>query len=215
VAGAKAMKDGGDRGAASHLRVLRGGLPEDASPDDALFQAFVDGDDDAFEDLVRRHEELVLKIVRRFTLHSEDARDLAQRTFVRAFEAARRTFERRNEPHVPFRRWVIRIAINLAKNHARDVNRWTRAADYELGQQPYRGMEPLAKLIADQRVARVRRAILDLPRRQREVVALRLDAELPFAEIAAALDISENSARVSFHHAAVRLRQLASEEDAP
>jgi RNA polymerase sigma-70 factor (ECF subfamily) len=209
------MTDGGDRGAAPHLRVLTGGLPEDASPDDALFQAFVDGDDDAFEDLVRRHEELVLKIVRRFTLHSEDARDLAQKTFVRAFEAARRTFERRHEPHVPFRRWVIRIAINLAKNHARDQNRWTRAADYELGAQPHRGMEPLAKLIADQRIARMRRAILELPRRQREVVALRLDAELPFSEIAAALDITENSARVSFHHASVRLRELVTQEDEP
>jgi RNA polymerase sigma-70 factor (ECF subfamily) len=209
------MSDGGERATASHLRVLSGGLPEQSSPDDALVQAFLDGDDDAFEDLVRRHEELVLKIVRRFAHDVDDARDLAQRTFVRAFEAARRTFERASEPRVPFRRWVIRIAINLAKNHARDRNRWTRAPAYELETQPLRAAGPLADLIAAQQAARVRRAIVLLPRRQREVVALRLDAELPFSEIAAALDITENAARVSFHYAAVRLRELAAEEDAP
>lgn len=209
------MSDGGDRGAAPHLRVLRGGLPEEARTDDALLQSFLDGDDDAFEDLVRRHEELVLKIVRRFTRDLEDARDLSQRTFVRAFHAARRTFDRTNEPRIPFRRWVIRIAINLAKNHARDRNRWTRAPEYELEHHAHRGPSPLAELIAAQQVARVRAAILQLPRRQREVVALRLDAELPFSEIAAALDITENAARVSFHYAAVRLRELAAGEEAP
>jgi RNA polymerase sigma-70 factor (ECF subfamily) len=218
------VTNGGERGGASHLRVLSGGAarvaiaavdPEAASPDDALLQAFIDGDDDAFEDLVRRYEELVLKIVRRFSRDTEDARDLAQRTFVRAFEAARRTFARTQEPRVPFRRWVIRIAINLAKNHARDQNRWLRAPATALDAQHHRGAEPLASLIAAERVGRVRLAILRLPRRQREVVALRLDAELPFSEIAAALDISENAARVSFHHAAVQLRSLATEEDEP
>lgn len=213
------MTDRGNRGGASFLRVLSGGGPgngpDAASPDDVLLQAFLDGDEESFEDLVRRHEELVLRIVRRFAHDVEDARDLAQKTFVRAFQATRRTVYRRNELHIPFRRWLIRIAINLAKNHARDQARWTRAPAGELDAQADRGMGPLVKLIAAERAARVRRAILELPRRQREVVALRLDAELPFSEIAAALEINENAARVSFHHATVRLRELAAEEDEP
>jgi RNA polymerase sigma-70 factor (ECF subfamily) len=52
----------------------------------------------------------------------------------------------------------------------------------------------------------VRAAIVRLPRRMREVLTLRVDAELPFAEIAEALGISENGARVSFHHATRKLR---------
>jgi hypothetical protein len=44
---------------------------------------------------------------------------------------------------------------------------------------------------------------------------LRIDAELPFAEIAAALGTTENSAKVSFHHAVRRLQALAGEEESP
>ena len=56
--------------------------------------------------------------------------------------------------------------------------------------------------------------MLLLPRRQREVLTLRIDAELPFADIAEALSITENAARVNFHHATQRLRELV-EEDSP
>ena len=64
-----------------------------------------------------------------------------------------------------------------------------------------------------ERELRVRRAVLHLPHRQREVLTLRIDAELPFAEIAAALGVTENAAKVSFHHAVRRLRALVGEED--
>jgi RNA polymerase sigma-70 factor (ECF subfamily) len=53
--------------------------------------------------------------------------------------------------------------------------------------------------------------VLRLPRRQREVLTLRVDAELPFAEIAETLSITENAARVNFHHATQRLRALVEE----
>jgi RNA polymerase sigma-70 factor (ECF subfamily) len=232
---------GGSRGGTPPLRVLRGGLPAseggpagagstpDAardSADAALLHDFLQGDDEAFEALVRRHEELVLRIVRRFTRDADDARDLAQRTFVRAFEAARRTFERTGDrtgdregsSAVPFRRWVIRIAVNLAKNHARDSARWTIVAADDRGGRaaeavPSSAGGPLSSLLDAERTARVRRAVLRLPRRQREVVALRLDAELSFAEIGAALEIEEGAARVAFHHATVRLRELVGSDE--
>jgi RNA polymerase sigma-70 factor (ECF subfamily) len=180
-------------------------------PDEVLIQSFLQGDSAAFDQLVRRHEELVLRIVRRWARDRDDARDLAQRTFVRAFEAARRTFQRPFGERVPFQRWLVRIAVNLSRNHARDASRWTRAPLERAEQQPHGAPDPLAALVHDERAARLRRAVLELPPRQREVIALRLDAELPFAEIAAALEISENAAKVSFHHAAKRLRDLLQE----
>jgi len=190
-------------------------MTEEAGPpgsDDALVQSFVEGDDAAFEQLVRRHEALVLRIVRRFARDGDDARDLVQKTFVRAFEAARRTFQRSfhssGAERVPFQRWLVRIAVNLGRNHARDANRWTRAPLDRADAQPHDGQDPLASLVREQRAALLRGAMLKLPPRQREVLALRLDTELSFAEIAAALEITENSAKVSFHHAAKRLRDL-------
>lgn len=183
-------------------------MTEPAGADDALVDSFMQGDGAAFEQLVRRHEELVLRIVRRYARDADDARDLAQRTFVRAFEAARRTFSRPFAERAPFQRWLVRIAVNLGRNHLRDESRWPRAALTDADALQPRGPEALSKLLEEERAARVRRAVLELPPRQREVLTLRLDAELPFAEIAAALEISENAARVSFHHAAKRLRDL-------
>jgi len=189
-------------------------MTEDLGPDEALVDSFLRGDGAAFEQLVRRHQELVLRIVRRYARDADDARDLSQRTFVRAFEAARRTFQRPFGERVPFQRWLVRIAANLARNHVRDAGRWPRAAPDSLedaNAPAQRGPDALGRLIDEERAARLRAAVLELPARQREVLTLRLDAELPFAEIAAALEISENAARVAFHHAARRLRDLVRE----
>jgi RNA polymerase sigma-70 factor (ECF subfamily) len=54
----------------------------------------------------------------------------------------------------------------------------------------------------------LRDAIGQLPRRQREVLLLRIDGDLPFAEVAAALDITEVNAKVNFHHAVQKLKAL-------
>ena len=56
-----------------------------------------------------------------------------------------------------------------------------------------------------------RDAVIQLPRRQREVFTLRVDGGLPFAEVAAALDITEANAKSHFHYAVKRLQQLVHE----
>lgn len=180
------------------------------SVDEGLIAAFLVGDDDAFAELFRRNEPLVLAIVRRHARTPEDARDLAQRTFLRAYEAARRTLGRGGA--VPFRRWLIRIAVNLARNHARDEARRPRASLEALGAEHAVSPAAAVELERAERAARVRALVAGLPRRQREVLTLRLDAELPFAEIGAALGITENAAKVSFHHAVRRLRAQVGEE---
>jgi RNA polymerase sigma-70 factor (ECF subfamily) len=185
------------------LRVVAGGQTRQRREEDALLGAWLVGDDEAFGELVARHQPLVLALVRRYARTPEDARDLAQRTFLKAFESARRALARGERGAVPFRRWLVRVAVNLAKNHRRDETRWTARPPAD---QAAAGASAPEVLQRAEEEARLRRAVLDLPRRQREVVTLRLDAELPFAEIAEALDITENAARGSFHLAVKRLR---------
>jgi RNA polymerase sigma-70 factor, ECF subfamily len=198
------------------LRVVPGGSTPSRHEEEALLAAFLVGDDEAFGALVLRHERLVLSLVRRYARNPEDARDLAQRTFLRAFEAARRAL--RHGPHgaIPFRRWLIRIAVNLGKNHLRDSTRFRLVALDAAGEDRLasRTAGAAEELERAEQAARVRAAVLRLPRRQREVLTMRIDAELPFAEIAEALEITENAARVNFHHATRRLRELV-EEDTP
>lgn len=197
------------------LRVVAGGMTPARREEEALVAAFLVGDDDAFGELFRRHEGLVLAIVRRYAPTPDDARDLVQRTFLRAFEHARRSLVRGPRSAIPFRRWLVRVAVNLAKNQRRDAARMVRApledADSAAATEP---TGPDA-ILRRERQARLRAAVLRLPRRQREVLTLRLDAELPFADIAGALGVTENAAKVSFHHATRALRAALAEEDHP
>ncbi len=211
-----------DRNRAPHpkLSVVPGGQAASPSPagsaaregdDEALVAAFLVGDDEAFGELVRRNERLVVSIVRRYTRSAEDARDLAQRTFLRAFTAARRALGRDPQGAFPFRRWLIRVAVNLAKNHLRNELRFDRAVRQGLGPTEVAPVGAEA-LVRAERAARLRAEVLRRPRRQREVMTLRLDAELPFAEIAEVLGITENAAKVTFHHGSRRLREALREE---
>ncbi len=205
------MEEG--EGGRPRLTVVPGGQDPARREEEALLGAWLVGDEEAFDALVRRHERLVLAIVRRYAATPEDARDLAQRTFLRAFESARRVLARGGRNALPFRRWLVRVAVNLARNHLRDGRRWTTTALDPLPLAAGGASAPDQLERAEDRL-RVRRAVLRLPRRQREVLTLRIDAELPFAEIAAALGVSENAAKVSFHLAVRRLRELVAPEGA-
>jgi RNA polymerase sigma-70 factor, ECF subfamily len=184
----------------------------DTPGDTELCRAFIAGDESAFGQLIRRHQDLVFDIVRRYTARVEDARDLSQRSFLKAFQAARRALRRLNRrEELPFRAWLLRIAINLGKNHARQERRWQRTSVTVLDSCASPAPSALDALERAQRQQMARSAVLQLPRGQREVLTLRVDGELAFAEIAEILGISENNAKVHFHHAVKRLKALVSE----
>ncbi len=200
------MADGTKR-RASHpeLRLVPGDAGRDRG-DEALVRAFLAGDDEAFGELVRRHERMVLRLLARYA-GADEARDLAQRAFLKAFEAARRARFWQPGSDVPFRAWLLRVAVNLARNRSRDLRRWARAPEDAAERVPVAAVGTAA-LEAAERSRAVRAAVPELPRRQREVLTLRVDAELSFAEIGEVLGITENNAKVHFHHAARRLRQM-------
>ena len=194
------------------LRVVVG--EAGARADELLVRAFLAGDDGAFGELVRRHERAVLSLVHRYARGNDDARDLAQRAFLKAFQAARRSRWLGSSGAVSFRAWLFRIAVNLGRNHLRDVLRWRRAPAALAEQLPVAAVGTAALERAERERA-VRAAVLGLPRRQREVLTLRIDAELPFREIAEVLGITELNARVHFHHAARHLRDVVGGREKP
>ncbi len=187
------------------LRVVRGGRV--AETDGALLRDFLAGDEPSFEELWRRHHATVHALVRRYARTPEDARDLTQRAFLRAVGAARRAARGAGDGF-PFRPWLLRIAANLGKNHLRDEARWRKATVRALDEAADGTPRADELLLRRERERRVREAVLLLPRRQREVLTLRLDAGLPFAEVASTLGIQEGNARVHFHHAVRRLTDL-------
>ncbi len=178
-------------------------LPARSEPDDvALVSAFRGGDRAAFELLVRRHQRPVWAIVQRFARDRDAAEDLAQRVFIIALE---RIAELRGS----FRPWLLRIAVNLSKNHVRDSARLVHN-NVDTDGEPFDvPIEPRPDEALDQarRAHLVRGAVADLPARQREVVMLRIDGQLSFAEVGDVLGITENNAKVTYHHAVKRLRE--------
>jgi RNA polymerase sigma-70 factor (ECF subfamily) len=184
-------------------------VPVGPRSDSALCRDFLVGDSNAFSELVRRHQELVFRLLRRYTRTVDDALDLSQRAFLQAFEAARRALPRliASTNEVPFKAWLLRIAVNLAKNHVRNASRWPLAPLEAVDAEARSSELPAAdQLIRAQNEALTRRAVLQLPRRQREVLTLRIDGGLSFAEVAQTLAITEGNAKTHFHYAVRRLR---------
>lgn len=179
-----------------------------APSDEVLCRAFLDGDEAAFGTLVERYRGLVFSLVRRFASRPEDAADLVQQAFLRALEASGRVFSRwKLTSPTPFKAWLIRIALNLAKNHARQGQRWRPAVLTEVEDSATDQREsPQEALERQERERLLQAAVLALPRRQREVLTLRVDGDLPFRDIAETLGITENNAKVQFHHAVKRLK---------
>jgi RNA polymerase sigma-70 factor, ECF subfamily len=176
--------------------------------DAALCRAFLAGDAEAFGTLCRRHQQTVFRLVRRYAPSTDDAMDLTQRAFLQALEAAERALPRLlATEEVPFRAWLLRIAINLGKNQVRDAGRWPRAKPEAIEGQLSATPSAIESLERAQVERLMRQAVVNLPRRQREVFTLRVDGGLPFAEVAATLGISEGNAKAHFHHAAKRLRE--------
>src|SRR5258708_25386307 len=184
------------------MRDGRGVQSAEQKDDAALLEEFRAGDVRAFEVLVRRYQRPVLGIARRFTADQDEAEDLAQRAFINA--SARAGGWRGGS----FKSWLFRIVVNLAKNHLRDQARFdprAEAAEREVAPTESDSHERLER--AQEREA-LRDAIGRLPRRQREVLLLRIDGDLPFAQVASALGITELNPKVNFHPAVQNLKVL-------
>jgi RNA polymerase sigma-70 factor, ECF subfamily len=177
--------------------------PVDVPSDEELLSAHGRGDAFAFDELVRRYQHPVYRIAMRFAHDRDEAEDLAQRTFVRALGSVRRL-----KPGSSFRSWLFCIAANLARNHIRDRARMVFGLSLDAPALPEG-----STIDERRRVLRVREAMAKLPRRQRQVMTLRVDGDLPFADVASSLGITENNAKVCYHLGVRRLKELLSGED--
>ena len=177
-------------------------------PDRELAERFQSGDRAAFEQIVRRHQRGVWHLVRRYVKRDADASDVTQLVFVRAF---RGLASFRGAASV--RSWLYRIGINCALSWLRDHR---REEPTELADDVLIDANPApARLLEGEEGARLRRAIEQLPPKQKLVLELRVFDDLSFREVAELADCTENTAKVNFHYAVKRLRDILGGEHAP
>jgi RNA polymerase sigma-70 factor (ECF subfamily) len=183
------------------LRVSEDGEPADV--DSALVTRARRGERGAFDEIVRRHQRGLWRLVRRYVKNDADAADVVQQAFVRAYRGLDRF---RGEASV--RSWIYRIGINVALNHVRDHGR-EQPSDVVGDELTVDAVAPGAMLTAE-RARALRAAVSELPPKQRMVLELRVFDDLSFREVAALADCTENAAKVSFHYAVKRLREVLS-----
>lgn len=179
-----------------------------ADPDRELVERFRAGERSAFDLIVRRHQKGMWRLARRYVKHDADAADVTQQAFVKAFHAL---VAFRGAASV--RSWLYRIAINCALTWLRDHRR-ERPQTIDDDAIVETGSATM-KMISGEDSARLRAAITQLPPKQKLVLELRVFDDLSFKEVAELAECSENTAKVNFHYAVKRLRELLGGADAP
>jgi RNA polymerase sigma-70 factor (ECF subfamily) len=178
----------------------------ESRPDVALVARARAGDEDALNQLVRRHNEVAYRVALGVVKDPDRAADAVQDAWIKAVRglAGFRGDSR-------FRTWFLSIVVNEARGALR---RAARRREQDLEELP----EPVSAAPApDRRVvvrSEVERALVlldSLPEKQRLSVKLRLQEGLSFREVGEAIGSSEGAARVNYHHGIHRLREMMEE----
>jgi len=168
----------------------------------ALVAACLAGQREAFDELVVRHRRAIYQVCYRFVGNHEDATDLAQETFLRAYRALRNF---KGDAQVGT--WLYRIAVNLCLNKVSARTPRTEPVDERLA-LPSREPDAVSRLMTEERAGLVRAAVARLPPRQRATLILRVYQDLSHQEIARALGSSVGAVKANFFHALQNLRRL-------
>ncbi len=169
--------------------------------DHELAAAYRAGDEGAAAELVRRHAPAMGRFLYGSGALPDEIDDLVQEALYRAF---RRLEGWRGE--ASFRSWLFAIAGNVLRDEYRR-RKGRQVLSLEDRDLPD-GSDPAADLAAAETEEELRRGIATLPRLQREVFLLRIQEGAGYAEIAAALGTTPGAARVHYHHAVKRLKEL-------
>lgn len=166
-------------------------------------QAARRGDRDAFDALVEATYADTYTLAHRLTGNDDDARDVVQDAYLRAFRGLRRF---RGEAQ--FTTWLYRITANCASTH---LGRRSRHRHVELHDEldvvdPRPAHDPIGRMEQHDLRARVRDAVQALPPKLRAVVVLRDIYDLSHDAIATELGISVSAAKVRLHRARRALR---------
>jgi len=160
------------------------------------------GDHHAFEALVRQYRNRVLNVVWRIVSDADAAQDVAQETFIKAYQQLAR-FRGKST----FGTWLYRIAVNEARGHlrarCRRQARWEKQGALEAAQpMPAEPAEQAGPIVA---------LLQELPEKQRIALALFYLQELSVAEIAQAVRAPTGTVKAWLSRGRQRLRELAQE----
>jgi len=170
-----------------------------------LIAAALDGRPGAFDLVVERHRRPVYQICYRFMGNHEDASDLSQDVFLRAYRGLKAF-----KGNAALGTWLHRIAVNTCLNRvALKTPKGEPLGETEPADTT--SETPTERMLRDERAVRVRAAVAKLPAKQRAALILRTYQEQSHQEIADALGTSVGAAKANVFHALQNLKKLLGE----
>lgn len=171
-----------------------------ADEDSTLMLAFKNGDENSFNELLRKYEKPLVNFIYRYTFDLTAAEDLAQETFLRVYRAAPRY-----EPRAKFSTWLFGIAAHLCLDYKKKKRRDVTAGAKPIGVPSRPGEEdaaeipdtgaPIPDVSAEKAAAsdKVQACLLSLPENQRLALILKVYEDRSYQEIADILGVSVSS----------------------
>jgi RNA polymerase sigma-70 factor (ECF subfamily) len=161
---------------------------------DTLIEKCLDGDQQAWEQIVKQHWRKVFNVAYKFVGSHEQAEDLTQDIFLKIFRSLD-TFDRRAN----FQTWLISVSRNLCIDHYRSVRKERQTIDRDITSDDLSPasatVSPLAALENRDLAAMLRQALGALPQSLRTAVLLRDIQELSYLEIAERLHLPEGTVK--------------------
>ena len=183
--------------------------------DEMLVREYAEGNNDAFDTLLRRHQDRIYSYILRVIKNEDVANDIFQETFVKAIMTIR---QGRYTENGKFPAWISRIAHNLIIDYYRQ-EKSENLQSVDLTEVDILNRRDLCEetiedvIITDQIFADVKYLIEELPDLQKEVLKMRYYQGLSFKEIAELTGVSINTALGRMRYAILNLRRIAHDKD--
>ncbi len=161
----------------------------------------LDGEREAFDELVREYQKPIYRLCYRYSHNAEDAYDLAQDAFMKAYQGLR-TFNRRSS----FKTWLYRVAINNCINHVQRQKIRGEEVEIERVEDHSIQIDQLAERNEELRL--LREAVDKLPPRQQAALKLRVYDQLSYEEIAGVLNCTVSTAKTNVFFGLANLRKV-------
>ncbi len=175
--------------------------------DEALLQAVKNGDCESFNPLIERYKLALYKVMYRMVLNRDDAEDLVEEAFIKAYRSIKRFDTSR-----PFYTWLRRIAVNNAINFLKKERRnLTQPLEYVEKRLSNNRQDPVA--MTEQKLMRekINRAMAQLPEEFRVILSLKVEEDLSYNEISRVLEIPKGTVMSRLARARQKLRQIFKE----
>ncbi|WP_372719007.1 RNA polymerase sigma factor [Novipirellula sp.] len=191
---------------------------QQSDPDVRLMLRVRDDDAGAFEELVRRYEARLVRLMHTLGPSHELAEDLTQEVFLRVYRA-----RKRYEPGAKFSTWLFTIAGNVARNSARTMSRRREVSEVDAPRNQdapsnaqllastaldASGLMPTRVSEGSERAQIVRQAVESLSERQRMALMLSRFESMSYAEIAETMDLTPKAVKSLLSRARVNLKEM-------